>query len=91
MNDSWQLNGRLTLNLGIRFDRFRAFLPQQHHAASRFNATTQSFAAIGNLIDWNVAAPRVGTSFNLNGDGRTIVKSSYGLTGCRREPMSVST
>ncbi len=79
MNDSWQVNGRLTLNLGIRFDRFRAFLPQQHHAASRFNATPQSFAAIGNLIDWNVAAPRLGTSFNLNGDGRTIVKSGYGL------------
>ena len=79
MNDSWQVNGRLTLNLGIRFDRFRAFLPEQHHAASRFNVSPQSFAAIRNLIDWNVAAPRVGTSFDLNGDGRTIVKSSYGL------------
>ncbi len=31
LNDSWQVNGRLTLNLGVRFDRFRAFLPEQHH------------------------------------------------------------
>ena len=61
MNDSWQVNGRLTLNLGVRFDRFRVFLPQQHHAAGRFNAIPQSFAAIDNLIDWNVAAPRVGS------------------------------
>ena len=79
LNDSWQMNGRLTLNLGLRFDRIRVFLPDQHHPVGRFNATGQSFAAIGNLIDWNAVAPRIGTSYDLTGDGRTIVKSSYGL------------
>ena len=79
MNDTWQVNRRLTLNLGVRFDRFRIFLPQQHHAAGRFNPTPQSFAAIDNLIDWNAAAPRIGSSVNLTGDGRTIFKASYGL------------
>ncbi len=79
LNDSWQMNGRLTLNLGLRFDRIRVFLPDQRHLSGRFNAIEQSFPAIGNLIDWNVVAPRIGTSYDLTGDGRTIVKSSYGL------------
>ena len=79
LNDSWQMNGRLTLNLGLRFDGIRVFLPDQRHPVGRFNATEQSFAAIGNLIDWNAAAPRIGASYDLTGDGRTVVKSSYGL------------
>jgi outer membrane receptor protein involved in Fe transport len=79
LNDSWQVNGRWTLNLGLRYDRFRIFLPEQDHPVGRFNATPQSFAAIDNLIDWNAASPRIGTSYDLTGDGRTIVKSSYGL------------
>ena len=30
-SDSWRLNRRLTLNLGLRFDRYRVFLPEQTH------------------------------------------------------------
>ena len=59
VNDSWRLNDRMTLNLGLRFDRFRIFLPEQEHPVGRFNATTQSFAARDNVIDWNVLAPRI--------------------------------
>ena len=31
--DSWRANNRLTINLGVRFDRYRLFLPAQEHAA----------------------------------------------------------
>ena len=54
-NDSWRVNNRLTLNLGLRFDRYRVFLPEQAHPAGRFNPTSQTFPAVDNLIDWNVA------------------------------------
>jgi len=77
-SDSWH-DRRLTLNLGARYDRFRLFLPEQHHPAGRFNATTRSFPAVDTLIDWNVAAPRAGASYQLTADGRTFAKSSYGL------------
>lgn len=30
-SDSWRLNNRLTVNLGVRFDRYRVFLPAQEH------------------------------------------------------------
>jgi hypothetical protein len=79
LSDSWQTTHRLTMNIGLRVDRFRIFLPRQQHPAGRFNPTPQSFGAVPNLVDWNVAAPRVGSSYDLTGGGRTILKSSYGL------------
>jgi hypothetical protein len=77
-NDSWRVSNRLTLNLGLRFDRYRVFLPDQTHPAGRFNPTLQTFQAIDNLIDWNVLAPRIGVTRDLGGDGKTIAKLSYG-------------
>ena len=77
-NDSWRVNNRLTLNLGLRFDRYRVSLPEQAHPAGRFNPAPQRFPAVDNLIDWNVLAPRIGVTHDLAGDGRTILKLSYG-------------
>jgi hypothetical protein len=77
-NDSWRVSNRLTLNLGLRFDRYRVFLPEQAHPVGRFNPTSQTFPAIDNLIDWNVLAPRIGVTRDLGGDGKTIAKLSYG-------------
>ena len=77
-SDSWQVNRRLTLNLGIRFDRFRPFLPAQEHPVGRFNTTLQVFPAVNKLLAWNLVSPRLGASFDLGGNGRTIVKLNYG-------------
>ena len=78
-NDTWRVTNQLTLNLGLRFDRFQLFLPAQARPAGRFSTAQSTFAAVGNLIDWNVLSPRLGVSLALDGDGRTILKSSYGL------------
>jgi hypothetical protein len=80
-SDSWRLNDRVTLNLGWRLDRYRLFLPEQEHPVGRFNPIAQTFAAVGNLIDWNVFTPRLGIVTDLAGDGRTILKFSYGQYG----------
>ena len=77
-NDSWRVNNRLTLNLGLRFDRYRVFLPDQAHPPGRFNPTLQTFPAVDNLIDWNVLAPRIGLIHDLAGNGKTVAKLSYG-------------
>src|SRR5262245_40477495 len=59
--DRWVVNPHLTMNLGVRFE----------HAASR--ATAGSAARIGT----NRAVPRLGASYDLNGDGRTVFLGSY--------------
>jgi outer membrane receptor protein involved in Fe transport len=76
--DTWRATKRLTLNLGLRFDRYRNFLPAQVHAAGRFNPVAATFPAVDALNIWNTVAPRVGVTFDLSGNGRTIVKANYG-------------
>ncbi len=79
LQDSWRVSNRLTLNLGIRMDRYRAFHPEQvGPPVGRFNAVQLSFPADDNLLSWNLPAPRLGAIFDLSGDGRTVLKFNYG-------------
>ncbi len=72
-SDSWQVTDRLALNLGLRLDRNRVFLPAQAHPP-----TGTRFAAVPNLIAWNTLVPRVGAVYNLTRGDATLLKVSYG-------------
>jgi hypothetical protein len=78
LHDTWRVNNRLTLNLGVRMDRYRAYSPEQGHPVSRFNPTAQTFAAVDNYISWNLPAPRLGMTYDVSGDGKTVLKANYG-------------
>jgi hypothetical protein len=78
VNDTWRVNNRLTLTPGLRFDRFVNSLPEQEHPAGRFSATPIVFAAIDDLVSWNLFGPRVGVTYDLSGNGRTVLKFNYG-------------
>ena len=75
--DAWRMTDRVTLNLGVRFDHYRVFLPAQ---APPPDAVGQPviFAPIDNLVQWNQVAPRIGGVIDASGDGKTVVKGSYG-------------
>jgi hypothetical protein len=72
VSDSWKMGRRLTVNLGLRFDRYRVFLPAQEHGP-----TATRFAAVRNLIDWNTFGPRVNAVYDLTSDGKTLVKLAF--------------
>ncbi len=76
--DTWQIGDRLVVSPGLRFDRYHAFLPEQEHPTGRWNPTAQHFDAVDRVIDYNLFAPRVGASYDLGGDGKTVVKAFYG-------------
>jgi hypothetical protein len=78
VNDTWRVNNRLSLNLGLRFDKYTGFLPAQEHPVSRFNPTAISFAARDDVFDWNLFAPRAGITYDLLGNGKTVLKMNYG-------------
>ena len=78
LTDAWRVSDRVIVDIGLRFDRYRSFLPAQTHPAGRFNPAAQTFHAIDNLIDWNSTVPRLGAIVDLGGDGRTIAKLTYG-------------
>ncbi len=77
-SDVWRLTRRLSLNIGLRFDRYRNFLPAQTHEADRFNPVAASFPVVDDLNIWNTLAPRVGVTFDLSGTGKTMLKANYG-------------
>jgi hypothetical protein len=78
IHDVWRVSDKLTLNIGARLDRYRAFSPEQTHPVSKFNPTAQTFEAEDNWISWNLPAPRLGMTYDLSGDGKTVLKANYG-------------
>jgi Carboxypeptidase regulatory-like domain/TonB dependent receptor-like, beta-barrel len=78
--DTWRVSPRLTLALGARFDRYRSYLPEQiGPPIGPFNATQTTFPAVDNVLTWNLPAPRVGMTYDISGNGTTIVKANAAL------------
>src|SRR4029079_5539050 len=75
ITDTWRTGPRLTLSLGARFDRYRSYLPAQTGPpVGPFNPTQINFDAVDNLLTWNLPAPRVGLTYDLRGNGKTVLK-----------------
>ena len=77
--DAWTVGGRLTLNLGMRFDNYKGILPAQSNPGGRFvgpRSIPESEA-----INQSIAVWRTGASYDLLGNGRTALKSSYSRYG----------
>jgi hypothetical protein len=76
IQDTWHL-GRLTLNPGIRFERFNAEVAEQEAPAGRW-VPARHFDRIPNLPNYMDWTPRIGAAFDLFGDGKTGLKFSVG-------------
>jgi len=80
VNDTWS-KGRVTMNLGLRWDRYNGSMPEQSQPAFSIgpvNVAAQTFPE-RNFYTWNNLGPRIGLTYDLAGDGKTVVKASYGL------------
>jgi outer membrane receptor protein involved in Fe transport len=76
-SDNWQITNRLTANIGVRYDRYRGFVPAQGMAASTYFAAA-SIDAIDNAFTFNNFSPRIGVNYDLFGNGKTLLKFNYG-------------
>ena len=80
VNDTWSL-GRATINAGVRYDRYRGWLPEQQQLASSvgpISVAAKTFPQTEFYV-WNQIAPRIGLTFDLSGNGKTVLKANYGL------------
>jgi hypothetical protein len=77
-SDVWRANSRLTMTLGLVYDRYQSYLPAQTGPpVGPYNTTQVNFPGISNLITWNTLAPRAGLTYDLSGDGKTVLKANY--------------
>jgi hypothetical protein len=70
--DSWTFK-RLTLNPGIRLERFNVSINAMEVEAGRF-VGFRSYPAQKNLPNWVDIAPRFGAVYNLTGDAKTALR-----------------
>ena len=78
VSDAVTLGDRLTINAGLRFDQSRAISQDLHSVDLQGRETNDIVTGLGTLYTWNVWSPRLGATAKLTGDGRTILRASYG-------------
>ncbi len=67
VTDTWRLN-RLTLNLGLRWDRYDAFYPQQTTTTGQFVAVFPNFTEPQtHILTWQDVTPRAGADMGRKG------------------------
>jgi hypothetical protein len=96
VDDQWAVNRRLTINLGLRFDRMTAkygvgkvydfvSTPEDINGPP---SVLRDRASTENLYDFRTWGPRLGASYMLTEDGKTVVRANYGRY---YQPISVET
>src|SRR6478735_259760 len=79
-NDRITLSPKLTLNVGVRYDRYSSFLPAQGNTGTGPFATKNIFPYQGenNYPIYTSFVPRVSAVYDLTGQGRIALRTSYG-------------
>jgi hypothetical protein len=78
VTDTWSL-GRVTLSYGVRWERYHNFYPDQVKAAGQFSVEQRFEGA--DVLTWTDVVPRVGMNWDVTGDGKTSLKTFFGIFG----------
>lgn len=79
-NDRITISQKMTLNVGVRYDRYSSFLPEQGNPGTGPFATKNIYAYKGedNYPIYSSFVPRVSAVYDVTGQGRMAVRASYG-------------
>ena len=78
VSDAITVGNSLTINAGLRFDHSRAISQDLPVLDPQGRETDGIVRGLGTLYTWNVWSPRLGVTMKLTGDGRTVLRASYG-------------
>jgi hypothetical protein len=76
--DSWRIGPTVTLNYGIRYD---VEIPPTFRSPTALAQAGYNFLGLqkGIQADTNNIQPRIGVAWDPKGDGKTVVRASYGM------------
>lgn len=77
LNDLIILNRQLTVNLGVRFDRYASWLPEQGNPGTGPFAVKNLFPENHDFPVYNAWSPRLSVIYDVTGEGRVALKASY--------------
>ncbi len=80
--DAWMIDDRLTVSIGVRYDRTTSASPAQIRAESHWpelgpDFQEEAIPAVDPATDWSTWVPRISAVYDLLGDGTTAVQGSY--------------
>lgn len=86
-DDQWTIGDRLTVNIGLRYDKtvtkfgegkiFEMIQNPFENIEDLAVLRTRS-AGTDNIFDFNTISPRIGLTYMLTQDGKTVLRASYG-------------
>lgn len=77
-DDTWSVNHRLTLNLGVRMDHNTGSIPDFPELDNAGNETGKTIPGLGEIINFTNVSPRLGLTFKIDEEGRTVLRGNYG-------------
>lgn len=77
VNDMITLTRQLTLNAGVRFDRYSSWLPEQGNPGTGPFAERNLYPENHAFPAYNAWSPRLSLIYDLTGNGRVALKASY--------------
>jgi hypothetical protein len=78
VQDTWSPNSRMTLNLGFRYARQRAYYLDADLAPLLSDFFPTGTIPGETVQVWHNIAPRLGLTYDVSGSGKTVVKVHYG-------------
>ena len=76
--DTWSLKN-VVINYGVRWERYHSFYPNEHKPAGQFSSAASVSGQT--TLTWTDFVPRVGAAWDIKGNGKTVVKGSFGMFG----------
>jgi Carboxypeptidase regulatory-like domain len=90
VQDDWRITQRVTLNLGLRWEHQTA-LAEDNNLNAQFDPTSPTgltqVGQSGLSTPWKASwgwpnlQPRFGAVWDINGDGKTVLRGAYGIYG----------
>jgi hypothetical protein len=86
-DDQWTIGSRLTFNIGFRYDKtvtkfgegkIFELVQNPHDNIEDLAVIRTRSSGSGNVFDFDTLSPRIGFTYMLTSDGKTVLRASYG-------------